>query len=125
MNAEPLLTFLHQRLGVAAILMAVLLGLLGLFQFITRRQLSGGFRSGYLLLVALVAAQGIPGAIRLFTGGHPRELLHVVYGIFAIAFLPGLYFYTRDRKPDTEAALLTAGCFIVVIAFLRGFTTGA
>ena len=119
------LVVLHAVLGRALVLMAILLGLLGGYQFLRHRRLSGGFRSGYLLMIGLVAVQGIPGALALLTGGRPREILHVVYGIFAIAFLPGIYFYTRSRKADTEAALLTAACWIVVIAYLRGFATGA
>lgn len=117
------LDFVHQRLGVALIAFAILLGLLGAIQFLTRRRVSGGFRSGYLLMALLVVIQGIPGAIALFTGGHPKELLHIVYGLFAVVFLPGVYVYSRDRKPDTEAAILTAACWIVVVAYFRGFAT--
>ena len=119
------LAFIHDRLAIALVLMAILLGLLGGYQFLRHRKLSGGFRSGYLLMAALVVIQGIAGALALATGGHPRELLHIVYGIFAVVFLPGIYVYSRDRKPDTEAAILAAACWIVVIAYLRGFSTGA
>ncbi len=119
------LDLLHQRLAVALIIFAILLGLIGTIEFATRRRISGGFRSGYLLMAALVAVEGIPGAIALFTGGHPRELLHVVYGIFAVVFLPGVYMYARDRRPETEAALLAGACWIVLIAYFRGFATGA
>lgn len=118
------LAFIHARLAVALVLFAILLGLLGIFEFSTRRRLSGGFRSGYLLMAGLVAVQGIPGAIALFTGGHPKELLHIVYGIFAVLFLPGVFVYARERKPDTEAAILTIACWIVVIAYYRGIATG-
>lgn len=119
------LVFIHDRLAVALVLMAILLGLLGGYQFLRRRAISGGFRSGYLLMAALVAVQGIPGAVALATGGHPREILHVVYGIFAVLFLPGVYVYARDRKQDTEAVVLTVVCWVVVIAFFRAFATGA
>lgn len=119
-----LLVAVHDRLAIAETAMAILLGLLGTFQFLTKRQVSGGFRSGFLLMGALTAVQGILGAVALVTGGHPKTLLHIVYGIFAVAFIPGVYVYTRNRKPDTEAAILAVACWVTAIAFFRGFMTG-
>jgi hypothetical protein len=48
----------------------------------------------------------------------------VVYGIFAILFLPALYFYSERRDDLREAAFLAGACWIVVVAFARGFATG-
>lgn len=115
---------LHRSLAIALVAMAILLGLLGTVNFVTRRRLSGGFRSGYLLMIGLVAVQGLLGAVALAGGARPRVILHLVYGIFAIAFLPGLYVYTRNKRPDTEAAVLATACWVVVIAFFRGISTG-
>ena len=120
----PALAFVHQRLAYGLVAMAVLLGLLGSVNFLTRRRLSGGFRSGYLLMIVLVAVQGLAGAAALGLGARPRQILHLVYGIFAIAFLPGLYVYTRNKKADTEAAVLATACWVVVIAYFRGISTG-
>lgn len=120
----PALAFLHQRFGIALLLLAGLLGLWGGLQFLTRRQVSGGFRSTYLLMAGLTAVQGLAGIGALLTGGHPRELLHVVYGAFAVLFLPGVYVWATTRKADTEAAVLAASCWIVLIAYARGWTTG-
>ncbi|MGI8564159.1 MAG: hypothetical protein ACR2MZ_11570 [Candidatus Dormibacter sp.] len=117
--------FLHQRFAIALILFAVILGLWGGFQFLTRRQVSGGFRSGYLLMIALTAAQGLAGILIFALGLRPRELLHIVYGIFAIAFLPGVYFYAARGTKLREAFLMPFGCWIVAIAYGRGFLTGA
>lgn len=121
----PALTFFHQRLAYALVAMAILLGLLGIFDLMTRRRPSGGLRAGYLLMIGLVAVEGLPGAVALLAGGHPREILHVVYGIFAIAFLPGVFVFARSRRPDTEAAVLTTACWVVTIAYFRGIATGS
>jgi hypothetical protein len=117
--------FFHQRFAIALLVFAGLLGLWGGFQFVTRRRLSGGFRSSYLLMIGLTAVQGVLGVASFAQGGRPHELLHVVYGIFAIFFLPGVYFWAARRARDTEAAILTASCWIVLIAYARGITTGA
>ncbi len=119
------IAFFHQRFAIALLVFSGLLGLWGGFQFITRRQLSGGFRSSYLLMIGLTALQGALGVASFAAGGRPRELLHVVYGIFAIFFLPGVYFWAARRARDTEAAILTACSWIVLIAYARGIATGA
>jgi hypothetical protein len=121
----PFLNFLHARFGIALLVFAAVLGILGAFQLFTRRQVGGGFRSGYLLLWGLTVLQGLIGAGTFIGGARPREILHVVYGIFAVLFLPGVYVYAGGRRKDTEATILTIACWVVAIAYGRGITTGA
>ncbi len=118
--------FLHARLALAAILFAILLGAWGSYQYFRHKEVSGGFRSGYLLLCGLTAVQGLVGVVNLLLGAKLHNPLHVVYGIFAVLFLPGLYFYSvSGRAPKArEAALLAASCWIVLVAFGRGWITG-
>lgn len=115
---------LHIVLSRAVILFAIVLGLWGTYQLARYRQVSGGFRSSYLLMIALTGILGIVGAVLLLTGQRPHELLHVVYGIFAILFLPAVYFYSERRDDLREAAFLAAACWIVVVALARGVATG-
>jgi heme A synthase len=76
------------------------------------------------MLAGLTAVQGLMGAITFGLGLHPRNLLHIVYGIFAVVFLPGIYFYSSRGGKDREAVFLAAACWIVVVAYIRGYTTG-
>ena len=101
-----------------------MLGIWGTYQLARYRQVSGGFRSSYLLMIALTIVQGLAGAFLLLGGQRPHELLHVVYGIFAVVFLPGVYFYSERRDDLREAAFLAAACWIVVVALVRGLLTG-
>jgi heme A synthase len=117
------LAYFHNSFALALILFAVLLGIWGTIAFATRRQISPGFRSSYVLMVALTGLQGLIGLV-LLTMTQPRELLHVVYGAFAFLFLPGVYFYAGRGSKVREAAFLTAACWIVAIAFGRGIITG-
>ena len=124
MGALNFVAFLHQRFAVALILYAILLGIWGGVQFFRRRAVSAGFRSSYVLMIGLLAIQGLLGVGLLLGQRQPREILHVVYGIFAIVFLPGVYFYAGRGPRDREAAFMAASCWIVAIAFARGFATG-
>jgi hypothetical protein len=114
---------LHNRFGVALLVFSAVLGAWGSFQFARRRAVSGGFRSSYLTMIGLTAVQGVAGLVAL-TAFRPQELLHVVYGAFAILFLPGVYFYAGRGNAAREAAFLAAACWIVAIAFGRGILTG-
>jgi CDP-diglyceride synthetase len=119
-----LLAVLHARFAFGLIVLTVLLGLWGTYQYLRRRAVSGGFRSTFLVLAGLTAAQGLAGLVVLAIAGPPRYLLHVVYGVFAVVFLPAVYAYAGRGARDREAVFLAAACWIVLIAFIRGWTTG-
>src|SRR5215472_7414753 len=112
------------RFALALILFAAALGVWGTVSFMRRREVSGGFRSSYLLMIALTAVQGAIGLV-LITQTRPRELLHVVYGAFAFLFLPGVYFWAGRGSKAREAAFMAIACWVVAIAFGRGILTGA
>lgn len=118
--------FLHARLALAEALFAILLAAWGSYQYFRFKALSGGFRSAYLLLCGLTAVQGLLGVGNLLLGAHLHNTLHLVYGIFAVVFLPGLYFYSVSGRSSKarEAAFLAAACWVVLIAYVRGFMTG-
>ncbi|MGH7866938.1 MAG: hypothetical protein ACREP9_04705 [Candidatus Dormibacteraceae bacterium] len=119
-----LLLFLHTRLAIALILLAVALGIWGSLSLAIRRRVSPGFRSSYLLMIGVTAIQGLIGVISLASGHRPHELLHVVYGIFAFLFLPGVYFFAARGSRSREAMLMAIACWIVAIAYGRGIMTG-
>jgi heme A synthase len=119
-----ILDILHARLAIALIVFAAALGLWGTVSFLTRREVSPGFRSSYVLMIALTALQGGLGLV-LITMTQPRELLHVVYGAFAFLFLPGVYFWAGRGDKPREAAFLATACWVVAIAFGRGIATGS
>jgi hypothetical protein len=116
--------FLHAWLARALILFAFVLGVWGAYGFFRHRSVGGGFRASFLMLAGLTAIQGLLGLVPLLAGNQPREgLLHVVYGIFAVIFLPGVFTYARGAK-DREAAFLAAASWVVLVAYARGLTTG-
>jgi hypothetical protein len=119
-----LIIFLHARFGIALLIFAALLGVWGTIAFATRRRISPGFRAAFVLMIALTAVQGLAGVVAFVTGNRPGEVLHIVYGIFAIVFLPGLYFLAARRSQNLEGLLMVASCWIVAIAFGRGIFTG-
>ncbi len=119
------LSLLHGYGARVLLAFAVLLGLWGSYHYFRDQRLSGGFRSSYLIMAALTPVQGLLGVAALIAGGNPsRGFLHMVYGAFAVLFLPGAYFYSRGGTDRREALVLAGAAWIVSIAFLRGIFTG-
>ena len=119
------LVFLHTLGARALIAFALLLGIWGAYGYFRHGAVSGGFRSSYLIMAGLTAVQGLFGIALYITGHVPsRGVLHIVYGIFAVLFLPGAYVWAQSGSKRREAVILAAGAWIVAIAYLRGYTTG-
>lgn len=118
------LAFLHGLSARVLIAYAVVLGLWGAYGYFRHASISGGFRSSYLIMAAITPLQGLFGGILFLIGSRPGEILHVVYGIFAVLFVPGAYLYARGSDARREALVLAGACWIVSIAYFRGISTG-
>jgi hypothetical protein len=117
------LVFLHSVGARALLIFAVALGVWGTYGYFRHAQVSGGFRSSYLIMAGLTAVQGVVGLGAFAVGGHPK-LLHIVYGVFAVIFLPGAYLWAHGGSRRREAVILAAAAWIVSIAYFRGIATG-
>ncbi|TAN32293.1 hypothetical protein EPN29_08950 [bacterium] len=118
------LAFLHGYGARALVIFAVVLAIWGTYRYFRNLELSAGFRSSYLVMAGLTALQGLLGLGAFALGGRPTELLHIVYGIFAVIFLPGAYLYAQGGTRRREAAILAGAAWIVSIAYFRGLATG-
>jgi len=117
------LVLIHSVGARALIIFAVALGVWGTYGYFRHAQVSGGFRSSYLIMAGLTAVQGLVGLGAFAFGGHPK-LLHIVYGVFAVIFLPGAYLWAHGGSRRREAVILAAAAWIVSIAYFRGIATG-
>lgn len=119
------LDFLHRFGATVLIIYAVALGVWGAYLYFRKEAVTGGFRSSFLIMAGLTALQGLVGLTVLILGSRPHEILHVVYGAFAVLFLPGAYLYGHQGgSKRREAVILAGACWIVAIAYFRGFATG-
>jgi len=118
------LLFVHQVGARALVAFAVVLGVWGAYLYFRRASLTGGFRSSFLIMAGLTAVQGFAGLAVFLLGQRLHNPLHVVYGIFAVLFLPGVYRYAQGGTKRREAVYLAGAAWIVAIAYLRGFATG-
>jgi hypothetical protein len=115
---------LHSYGARVLLVFAVVLAIWGTYTYLRNQQLTGGFRSSYLIMAGVTAVQGLIGLGAFALGGRPTELLHIVYGVFAVIFLPGAYLYAHGGSHRREAVILAGAAWIVSIAYLRGIATG-
>jgi hypothetical protein len=115
---------LHGFAARVLLVYAVVLGIWGAYRYFRNLELGGGFRASYLIMAGLTAIQGLLGLAAFLLGSRPTELLHVVYGIFAVIFLPGAYLYAQGGSRRREAVILAGAAWVVSIAYLRGIATG-
>ena len=118
------LNFLHAYGARVLLAFAVVLAVWGTYQYFRRAQVSPGFRSSYLIMAVVTPLQGLFGVVLFILGNRPTELLHIVYGIFAVLFLPGAYLYAHGGTKRREALILAGASWIVAIAYFRGAATG-
>ena len=116
---------LHRITATALLIYAIVLAVWGTYLYFRRAAVGGGFRSGFLIMAGLTPVQGLFGLVLLFMGQRPADWpLHIVYGIFAALFLPGVYFYAQSGSKPREAVLLAGAAWVVAVAFFRGIATG-
>jgi heme A synthase len=119
------LALLHRVGATALLVFAVVLGVWGTYQYFRHEAVSGGFRSSYLLMAGLTVVQGLLGLAAFAFGDRPGgQLLHLVYGVFAVLFLPGAYLYGHSGNARREALILAGAAWIVMVAYFRGIATG-
>ena len=121
---NQVLVIVHGLGARIVIAYSVILAVWGTYLYFRNHDLPGAFRSGFLIMGGLTAVQGLVGLAAFGAGGRPHELLHIVYGIFAVIFIPGAYLYSHGESRRRETVILAGAAWIVGIAYIRGFATG-
>lgn len=121
------LAAIHGALSNTAWLFFLIIGLWGLYRAIRGQAVNGTYLGAAFIGQLIFVAQAILGAILWIGGGDAamqRPGIHLLYGVFALVFLPFVYLSVL-RGDDTNRAqwvLAFATLFLFGIA-LRGITT--
>src|SRR3972149_5149928 len=97
----------------------------GVRRALTRRPppplLLGGL--GWALL--LLAGTSLLGVMVALTDAPPADPLHIVYGLLAVAVLPGAWAIARMRDdPRRTVVVLAIASLVLLILVFRSFQTG-
>ncbi|MEO8462832.1 MAG: hypothetical protein ABI555_06445 [Chloroflexota bacterium] len=114
--------------GLAAQITLVLVVLIAGWAMIlaaTRRAIPSVLAGGLVWVVLLLAATGLVGTTIALTTKPPKDPLHIVYGLLALAVLPGALTIARSRPdPRRSVLVLATASVVLLILVFRLFQTG-
>ncbi len=121
------ISFIHSGLSNATWIFFLVLGLWGLVRAIRGQGVDGNYLGTMAIGEGLYILQGILGTILWFgglSGTLSRPSIHLLYGVFAIVFLPFVYFswLHGDDSNRGQWVLALSTLFLFGIA-LRGILT--
>ena len=75
-------------------------------------------------LIAVIGLQVVVGLALFATGVRPREPLHLLYGLAALAILPLAGTFASEAPPRPRAWVLAVACLILLVVAWRLASTG-
>lgn len=106
-----ILLLIHSRLSQTVVLFFLFLGIWGLYRAIRRYGLDGSYMGALVIGQLLYIVQGILGAILWATGfieGVSRPEMHILYGAFALVFLPFVFLVWLKGDDSNQAQWVLA-----------------
>jgi heme A synthase len=85
----------HRVLSQSIMLFFLLLGVWGLFKAIRKNGVDGSYMGALVIGEGLLILQGILGIVLWIAGERPGRPVHILYGVFAVVALPGLFAYIK------------------------------
>jgi hypothetical protein len=103
----------------------LMLGLWGLWRAIRKQGVDGSYIGALVIAEGLYVVQAILGALMWFGGARPaRDWFHILYGVFAIVFLPGLFTYMKGDDSNRAQWVYALGTLFLFGIALRAISTG-
>lgn len=116
---------IHSVLSRTIWLFFLLLGLWGLFRAIRNNGVDGSYLGALVIGEGLYILQAIMGAILWIGGERPGRTVHLLYGVFALVALPGLFAYMRGDDSNRAQWLYAILTLFLFGVSLRAIGTGA
>lgn len=122
------LDFLHGRLAVALVLFASLAGVYGLVEYVRKQGVSPNYWGIIVVGNLLAVGQGILGVILALGGGQPaRGIVHIIYGVVALSWIPMINFVSgmvnKEKEARRETLLVALVSLFQAGIALRAITT--
>ena len=86
---------IHGVVSNTTLLFFLLLGLWGVFRAFRKRGVDGSYWGALIIGEGLFILQAVLGLVLWLDGGRPGRTVHLLYGVFALVALPGLFAYLK------------------------------
>ncbi|MHB8719687.1 MAG: hypothetical protein ACYDAC_12485 [Candidatus Dormibacteria bacterium] len=121
MNA---LAAVHQRLGVAVLIVAVVAALL-VIAAAARPHLMPTVRAFVRLCAAAAGIQVAVGLLLLAVGDRPAQAIHLFYGAATVVSIPAAAALGRRARGREELFYLLGGVVVMALMAFRAIATGS
>lgn len=116
---------LHSRLQFTTLILLLVLIGWGLLGYLRKQGTHGSFRAWLTVAQLLVISDALLGVPLLFVIERAeRFILHIIYGLVAVACLPAAYLYSRRRDGPWERLIYAGVCFFLAGVLIRTWETG-
>lgn len=119
------MTQAHALAGQLALVLAVIAAVWSIALAVTRRPVGPLYLGSLVWLGIAVVIAAILGSTAAVTAGPPSDALHVVYGLLALAMLPGAALVAAGRPTDQRPIVAAIATTVLVILLLRLIQTGS
>ena len=115
---------IHQRLGIAVLVVAVVGALLVLVAS-ARPHLLPTVRAFVRLCAVAAGVQVLTGLLLLAIGDRPTEGIHLFYGAATVVAVPAAAALGRRARGREESFYLLGGIVMMALMAVRAITTGS
>lgn len=115
----------HAFVGLVAVALALIAAVWSIGLALTRRTGGALFIGNLIWVVAIVAIAALLGVAAAATVGPPGDPLHIVYGIIAVAVLPGAALVASGRSAREQSIVAAVATTVLLIILFRLVQTGS
>lgn len=116
---------IHGLAARVTLLVAILIAAWSIGLAIARRPIPTLLQGGLVWAVVLIAVSGLLGVLVALVARPPADPLHVVYGLLALAVLPGAWGIARHGSDARRPVIvLVIAAIVLLVLLFRLFQTG-
>lgn len=113
---------IHGFMSTAIPIFFLMVGLWGLWRALRKQGVDGSYLGALVIAEGLYVVQAIFGGL-IWAGGPAPAWQHVLYGVFAILFLPFLFAYLRGDDTNRAQWVYALGTLFLFGVALRAIST--
>lgn len=111
---------IHRVLSNTIWMFYLAIAIWGLFRAIRGNSVDGSYFGAIAVIQIVLVLQGILGGILYLSGARPdRQLIHILYGVFGVVFLPGLFAYLQGDDSNRAQWIYALAALFMFGVILR------
>ena len=114
----------HGALANTVLYYFILLAVWGSFRFIRKQGVDSAFWGAIVIAEILLGVQFLLGGYMWIIGLRPARSVHLLYGLFSLLAIPGMFMYTKGRSERPEMLMYAVAALVMIGVLLRAMFTG-